>query len=140
MIEILTKRLFNAPRECLFELFENPKHLAQFWGPNGFTNTFETFEFKPDGNWKYMMHGPDGKNYPNQVKFLEIQRPEFIIYQHFKPNYKMTMRFEDRCGSTELIWFMEFESNPENEKLKNFLTEANQQNFDRLEAYLNTQR
>ena len=61
---IIGSRLLDAPRELVFSAFTDPKHLAQWWGPNGFTTTTHSFEFRPGGVWRFVMHGPDGRDYP----------------------------------------------------------------------------
>src|SRR5688500_17668783 len=70
--ELVITRLLNAPRELVFEAWTDPKQLLQWWGPKGFTNTFHTIEVKPGGVWKFIMHGPDGVNYPNQIIYHKI--------------------------------------------------------------------
>ena len=70
---VSTERLFSANPRKVFAAFEQPDRLAQWWGPSGFTNTFEQFEFKPGGRWVFVMHGPNGANYPNESVFREIQ-------------------------------------------------------------------
>lgn len=50
----------------VFEAFARPELLARWWGPSGFTNTFEVSEFRPEGRWRFTMHGPDGSNHPNE--------------------------------------------------------------------------
>jgi uncharacterized protein YndB with AHSA1/START domain len=84
------------------------------------------------------MHGPDGKNYENAKDFIEIVRPDRIVFQHLQTmhRFRMTMTFGDDAGKTRLTWKMVFEAGGESENLKNFVTTANEQNFDRLEAYL----
>ncbi len=82
------KRLLNATAKEVFSVFEQPDRLAKWWGPNGFTNTFETFEFKPGGQWKFVMHGPPGNNgepgtnYPNESVFKEIIPESRIVIEH----------------------------------------------------------
>src|SRR6476659_8272634 len=77
-----THRVLPYPPQLVFEAFARPELLARWWGPNGFTNTFEVFEFKPGGHWKFVMHGPDGTNYPNESVFLELHAPFRIVIQH----------------------------------------------------------
>ena len=67
-----TSRTINASPELLFEAIAHAERLAKWWGPHGFTNTFNRFEFKPGGKWSFVMHGPDGTDYPNESEFLEI--------------------------------------------------------------------
>src|SRR5690349_14910498 len=80
--DIVITRLLSAPRELVFDVWTDPKHLIQWWGPNGFTNTFEPIEIKPGGVWRFIMHGPDGVDYPNFIRFREVVKPEKISFSH----------------------------------------------------------
>ena len=78
--EIVISRVLHAPRELVWEAWTNPKHVENWWGPRGFTNTTNRHEFRVGGYWEHTMHGPDGTNYPNKAKFLEIVAPERITF------------------------------------------------------------
>ncbi len=80
--EIVISREFNAPRELVWEAWTNPEHVANWWGPRGFTTTIEEMDVRPGGVWKHVMHGPDGTNYPNKSVFKEVVKPERIVYSH----------------------------------------------------------
>ena len=80
--EIVITRTFDAPRELVWEAWTNPKHVVNWWGPNGFSTTIEKMDFRVGGVWKHVMHGPDGKDYPNKSVFTEIVKPERIKYSH----------------------------------------------------------
>ena len=67
-------RLFDAPRSLVFEAWTDPKHLAHWWGPNGFSLTTHSFDFRAGGVWRFVMHGPDGRDYENRITFDEIVR------------------------------------------------------------------
>jgi len=56
--EIVVTRVFDAPRALVFKAWTDPKHLAHWWGPNGFTITTHEMQFKPGGSWRFVMHGP----------------------------------------------------------------------------------
>jgi len=79
---IIGSRVFTAPRELVFAAFTDPAHLAQWWGPNGFTLTTHAFDFRVGGVWRFVMHGPDGRDYQNRVTYDEIVTPERIVYHH----------------------------------------------------------
>ncbi len=136
--EILSTRVFAAPRERVFATFSNPRQLVQWWGPQGFTNTIQQFDFRPGGEWRLTMHGPNGADYHNRSRFVEIARPERIVFQHLEPvhSFRMTMEFAPQEGGTQLTWRMLFDSEEEAVKVKDFIAVANQQNFDRLAAHL----
>lgn len=80
--EILISRDFDARRDLVWEAWTNPKHVAQWWGPNGFTTTIEKMDVRPGGVWKHVMHGPDGTDFPNKSVFKEVVKPERISYSH----------------------------------------------------------
>ena len=136
--EFVCSRVFTAPRELVFEAFSNPNHLIYWWGPKDFTNTFQEFDLCPGGAWRFVMHGPDGTDYPQVKDFVEVVAPERIVFQHSQPmhNFQMTMTYADHPDGTTLTWRMLFEPSPQNANLKSFIPTANEQNFDRLEAYL----
>ncbi len=137
--EIFSSRVLHATREEVFATFSNPQRLAQWWGPKGFTNGFSTFEFRPGGKWIFVMRGPDGAEYPNESEFMEITPPSRIVFEHARTMhwFKMTIDLVALPdGKTEINWRMEFETAEEVTRLRTFISEANQQNFDRLEAHL----
>lgn len=138
-MEIVSSRIFAAPREVVFERFMDPECLAKWWGPKGFTNTFHEFDPRPGGRWRFTMHGPDGAHYETEKEFLEVTPPERIVFDHLQEQHRFQMRmsFEAVPEGTRLTWQMVFEPNPSNEKLRDFIVAANEENFDRLEACLN---
>lgn len=133
--EIVNSRIFTVPRLRLFEAFSDPVQLAQWWGPKGFRNTFDEFDFRPGGMWRFTMHAPNGAEYHNTSNFTEIVTPERIVFVHLKPvhQFEMTMLFSEEDGGTRLTWHMLFETD-EGEQMRGFITAANEENFDRLEA------
>ena len=80
--EIVITRLLNAPRELVWSAWTDPKQLAQWYGPRGFTTTTHSMDMRPGGAWLYTMLGPDGTKYPNKVAYREIVKPERIVYDH----------------------------------------------------------
>ena len=138
--EIISTRVFDAPRELLFEAFRDPERLKQWWGPNGFTNTIQEFDLKPGGKWRLIMHGPNGADYHNTSTFVEVVKPARVVFQHEEPIHRflMTMNFDDDGGKTKVTWRMLFESESEFIKVRAFIADANEQNFDRLAEQLKT--
>ena len=84
------------------------------------------------------MHGPDGTDYTNESVFIEVERPEWIVFHHLKPMHRflMTVLFGEESGKTRLTWRMLFESAAECDRVRAFAGAANEQNFDRLEKQL----
>ncbi len=114
---IIGTRVFDAPRKLVFAAFTDPQHLAQWWGPNGFTTTTSAFDFRGGGEWRFVMHGPDGRDYHNRIIFDEILPPERLVYHHtgdedVEPvRFTQRLTFEDlRKNRTRLIWHGTFAS------------------------------
>ena len=80
--EIVISRVIDAPRELVFEAFTEVRHLSQWWGPAGFTTTTRAFEFRVGGEWVFVMHGPDGTDFPEWISWTEISPPERITLLH----------------------------------------------------------
>jgi uncharacterized protein YndB with AHSA1/START domain len=121
---IVATREFDAPRELVFEAWSDPKHLAQWWGPDGFTTTTQAFDMRPGGIWRFVMHGPDGRDYENRVTYDEIVKPERIRYHHgggedVEPvQFHTTVTFEDLGGNrTRLTLHAVFQSAAERERV-----------------------
>jgi uncharacterized protein YndB with AHSA1/START domain len=126
-------RELQASPEAVFEAFRDPARLARWWGPNGFTNTFDTFEFRPGGRWLFTMHGPDGTDYPNESAFLEIVPGALIQLKHVNlPHFELSIALEPRPHGTLVSWVGVFENQAFAERMRAFLESANEQNLDRL--------
>lgn len=80
--EIVLTRTVAAPRHLVWQAFTDPAQVAQWWGPDGFTNTVHQMEVRPGGVWRLTMHGPDGTDYPNRIDYLVVQEPERLEYRH----------------------------------------------------------
>ena len=114
---IIGSRVLDAPRALVFSVWTDPNHLAQWWGPNGFTTTTHSYDFRPGGVWRFVMHGPDGRDYQNRITYDEIIPPERIVYRHgggddVEPvQFTQTVTFEDLGnGQTRLAWHGKFTS------------------------------
>jgi len=126
-------REISATPEAVFDAFKNPERLARWWGPDGFTNTFHTFEFRNGGSWQFTMHGPDGTDYPNQSEFLEIVPNSKIRLKHIsKPHFELSISLDASAAGTLISWVGVFESREFAENARAFLESANNQNLNRL--------
>jgi uncharacterized protein YndB with AHSA1/START domain len=120
---IIGMREFDAPRDLVFAAWSDPKHLAQWWGPNGFTTTTHSFDFRPGDMWRFVMHGPDGRDYQNRIVFEEVVRPERIIYRHSgagdteSVQFRTTVTFEDLGGKTRLTLHARFPTPEDRERV-----------------------
>lgn len=127
-----SRELPVAP-EAVFAAIQDPVRLARWWGPDGFTNTFHTFEFWQKGTWLFTMHGPDGVDYPNQSEFLDIVPNSMVRIKHINlPHFDLSISLEPSAAGTLLSWVGVFENHDFAEKMRSFLEAANEQNLDRL--------
>lgn len=135
MSALLTSRDIPASPAEIFAAISDPARLARWWGPAGFTNTFETCEFKPGGRWVFTMHGPDGKDYPNESTFSEIDPPHRVVIQHTcEPFFTLTITLAPSPTGTLLTWHQDFENPDFAQNFLHILQPANEQNLDRLTA------
>ncbi|WP_026564970.1 SRPBCC family protein [Bacillus sp. UNC41MFS5] len=135
--ELVHTRIFEVPRELVFEAWINPDYLANWWGPKGFTNSFHKFDMQPGGTWEFTMHGPDGTDFPNKVIFVEIVKPERIVLKHVSgPRFQITAIFEDIESKTRLTFRQAFETARVFDNVKTYAEPGNEQNLDRLEVQL----
>ena len=105
--EIVVSRVIDAPRELVFEAFTAVRHLSQWWGPEGFYTTTRAFEFRVGGEWVFVMHGPDGTDYPEWISWTEIAPPERIALLHGEyrgdPNaFESTLTFATAGAATRI--------------------------------------
>jgi uncharacterized protein YndB with AHSA1/START domain len=78
--EFVITREFDAPRELVFKAWTDPKHLAQWWGPKGFTNPVCEWDVRPGGKIYDVMRAPNGDRYPMGGEFREIVPPEKLVF------------------------------------------------------------
>ena len=136
--EIVNTRTINAPRELVYRAWEEPEHLKIWWGPAGFTNTFNGFDFRVGGKWSFVMHGPEKGNYVNECEFIKIERPSLIAWKRYsKPIFKVVASFEEIApNKTKVVFRQVFNTEEECNKIKRFVVDKNEENFDRLEQEL----
>jgi uncharacterized protein YndB with AHSA1/START domain len=142
--QIAATRVFDAPRELVWKAWTDPEHIAKWWGPNGFRTTTYSMELKPGGVWRYVMHGPDGRDFQNKVTYLEVVEPERLVYElgdgeDVEPvNHHVTVTFQDVGGKTRVDMLMVFAS----AQIRTHVIETYgafeglKQHLGRLEAYL----
>jgi len=119
---LVTTRMFDAPRDLVFEAWTHPNHLSHWWGPTGFSITTGAFDFRPGGVWRLVMHGPDGRDFQNNITFDEIVAPERIAFHHNGEGSEQVHHwtfatFEDVGGKTKLTMRLVFSSLEEKERV-----------------------
>lgn len=142
--EIALSRVYDAPRELVFEAFTNPIHLAHWWGPRGFTITTHESEVRPGGIWRFIMHGPDGSNYDNKIVYREIVKPARLVYAHGSENdnepgqFITTVTFEEEGRKTKVTMRAVFKNGEERDYVvKNHnAIEGGRETLDRLAEHL----
>jgi uncharacterized protein YndB with AHSA1/START domain len=141
--QISLTRLIEAPRDLVFEAWISDEHLAQWWGPNGFTLTTDEIDVRPGGRWRFTMHGPDGVDYPNELIYEEIVRPELITFEHGAPgtdeaSFRGVITFDDFMGNTVLTMKSVFQTKEHMDELVERVgaIEGGNQTLDRLVGYV----
>lgn len=117
--EIVITRLLDARRELAFSAWTDPEKVVKWWGPNGFSITIERMDVRPGGVWKYVMHGPDGVDYPNKTVYEEIVPPERLVYSHSGGDpvrgeravqFRSSVTFVQEGGQTRITLHMAFKT------------------------------
>ena len=137
--ELIITRKLNAPIDLVWEVWTKPEHIANWWGPDGFTNTIHVMDVKPGGEWDLIMHGPDGKDYKNKSVFKEIIKNKKIVYEHVSaPKFVATIEFEAHGEETTIRWRMLFRTAEEFiQTVKTFnADEGLKQNIEKLNRFL----
>ena len=134
----VTSRRLAPPPAAVFAALADPARLARWWGPAGFRSSFEHFDFRPGGRWRFVLHGPDGRDYPNEMAFAAIEAPRRVVMNHLNGHlFELTITLDDDgAGGTRLLWRQRFESAEHCAGVAAIVVPANEQNLDRLEAEL----
>lgn len=106
--EIVVTRQFDAPRELVWKAWTSSEHINAWWGPRGFTTTTHAMDVRPGGIWRFVMHGPDGTDWDNKIEYIEVVKPQRLVYNHGggdddPTQFHVTVTFDeqgDRTGVT----------------------------------------
>ena len=132
-----TERTLPFSPQAVYNAFASAEVLATWWGPKGFTNEFETFEFQVGGRWTFVMVGPDGARYPNQNVFAELEPASRVVIRHDgEPFFTLTVQLTAVSGGTHLQWQQVFDDAHIAQAVKAMVEPANEQNLDRLTVAL----
>ncbi|MBJ7357328.1 SRPBCC family protein [Nocardioides sp.] len=141
--EIVVARVIDAPRALVFEAFTAVRHLSRWWGPEGFTTTTESFEFREGGEWVFVMHGPDGTDYAEWITWTAIEPPERIALRHGEsrddPNaFESVLTFETVGTATRIELRTVFGSTAQRDEAieKYHAVEGGEQTLGNLAAYV----
>ena len=140
---IITSRLIAAPRELVWKVLTTPEHMKYFWGPDGFTNTFKTYDLRVGKEARFTMHGPDGKDWPNRFIFRTIEPPRLLRFDHdnggegeFDHKFINEIELTDEGGKTRIEMRMTESSMAARDAIVQYAVEGGKQNLDRLAAYV----
>jgi uncharacterized protein YndB with AHSA1/START domain len=143
--EIVISRLFDAPREMVWEAWTDPRQVALWWGPKGFSTTIEQMDVRPGGVWKHVMHGPDGTDYPNESVFLDVVPYERLVYTLSggrkggpQVQFEKSATFEEEAGGTRVTMRLVFPSaEARDQNVRDYGSiEGGKQTLQRLADYL----
>jgi uncharacterized protein YndB with AHSA1/START domain len=139
--EVVITRVFDAPRELVWEAWTNPKHADKWWGPSGFVNTTESMDFRVGGEWRYVMVGPDGTRYPNHMVYKEVTRPSKLVADHGDGErvwFERTVTMEETNNGTLVTLRHLFPSKASRDEVveKYGAIEGGKQHLAKLEAYI----
>jgi len=103
-------RVFDAPRELVYQAWTDPEHMVQWWGPKVFTNHSCELDVRPGGSWQIVMRSPDGTDYGCQGVYIDVTPPERLVFtndavdKNGKPLLKgyTTVTFTEHEGKTKL--------------------------------------
>jgi uncharacterized protein YndB with AHSA1/START domain len=137
MTTFSTSRQLAAAPAAVFAALQDAQRLAKWWGPDGFSNRFDLFEFQPGGKWVFTMVGPDGATYPNEAVFSSIEPDRQVVIQHVcQPHFQLTITLEPSSSGTLLHWEQIFADPLLAQTIRHIVEPANEQNLDRLSVEL----
>ena len=107
---LVITRIFDAPRGVVFKMWIDPKHMAQWWGPEGFTNPVCEIDARPGGAIRIVMHSPDGVDHRMTGVFREVVEPERLVFTNMAMDLEgntlleglTTVTFAEHGGKTKL--------------------------------------
>jgi len=135
MTTFSTSREIPVSPDLIFAAIREPERLARWWGPAGFSNSFQVFEFKPGGKWSFTMHAPNGANYPNESEFIEIIPNALVRIRHVSaPQFTLSIGLSAKGAHTVVTWSQGFDDSEVANSIRHIVEPANEQNLDRLTA------
>lgn len=140
--ELYISRIYNASVKQVWNAWVDPKQVAQWWGPRGFTLTTKRKDVRTGGDWLYTMHGPDGVDWPNHTKFLEVDPYKRLVYDHggFEdkpPMFRVTVLFTELKGKTKMEMTMTLPTPEAATETRKFIKKAGgDSTWDRLAEFL----
>lgn len=138
-------RFLDAPRDLVWEVWTNPEHIKEWWGPDGFTLTTKSMSVEPGQIWDFVMHGM-GQDWDNKIEYVEVIKPSLLSYKHSgarseEYNFTVTILFEELEGGKTLLTMKSiFKSKAIIDELNKKVNaiEGGKQTLNRLVEYMKT--
>lgn len=140
--EMVMTRVFDAPRDLVFEAHTSFEHMSNWWAPRKYEVASCEIDFRPGGAWRIVHRGPDGNEIAFHGEYREIVRPERIIWTFGSDGMPgspgpETMVFEEHDGKTTLTTTSVFNSAEERDGVLESGMEAGAvETYERLDEYL----
>jgi len=121
--EIVITRTFEAAPELVWRAWTDPEQVVRWWGPRGFTTTTRAMDVREGGEWRFVMHGPDGRDYANRITFEEVVEPRRLVYAHQGEGadagvqFRATVLFERTDTGTKLTLRMVFPTREDRDRV-----------------------
>jgi uncharacterized protein YndB with AHSA1/START domain len=137
--ELRATRNFRAPLELVYRMWTEAGHIAQWWGPRGFTTTIQKMDVRPGGEWLLVLHSPDGRDFPNHYVYEEVVTNRQLVINHVNwPQHRKYVTFTESEGATEVSVRMLFDSAADHNKVVTEYGAAKglAENLDKLQEHL----
>ena len=144
--DIRITRIYEAPVRAVWDAWTDPKQVAQWWGPRGFTLTTHSKDLRVGGSWNYTMHGPDGVDYPNTTQYFEVEECAKLVYDHGghgdrPPMFRVTVLFSEVDGKTKMEMCMTLPTPEAAAETRKFIKKAGgDATWDRLAEFLEDEK
>ncbi len=143
--EIVLSRVFDAPRDLVFDAWTREEHLSKWFGPKGFTTTTHECDVRVGGRWRFEMRAPNGQVFPNRVTFLEVKRPERLVFDHGSDKdddddkrFRVTITFDEQSNGKTVVTLRQLHPTKASRdaKIAFGAVEIGNTTMDKLEAHL----
>ncbi len=145
--ELVLSRVFDAPRDLVFRAWTEKEHFAKWFGPRGFTITIKEADMRVGGLLRFDMVAPDGKVWDNRIEFLEMKRPELLVYDHGSDKdddpdrFQVTITFDEQSDKKTVVTMRSLLPTKEQRAIKLGFgaVELGYQTLDKLAEHLRSQ-
>ena len=117
--EAVIARVYDAPRELVFEAWTKPEHIVRWFGPHGFEVTTHEIDIRVGGCWRFDFRGPDGTVWGNRMVFEKIERPSLLVFEHGSDidddpgRFLVTVTFDEQSNGKTVVTLRQLHPTPE---------------------------